>query len=183
MNVKTLCLAILYFEEATGYEIRKMSTDGRYSHFVDASFGSIYPALNRLEKDGLVTFREEAESGKPNRKIYSITDTGRRYFLDSLNEKPAKDVYRSEFLMIAMCAEFLPKEVVTRAIDTRIKHLEDEINLLKGFAENKHSTEGIRWATGYGMDCMQNSLKHLTKNRHELETLAGTNTSLTQAAE
>ena len=183
MNVKTLCLAILYFEEATGYEIRKMSTEGRYSHFVDASFGSIYPALNRLETDGLVTFREKTVAGKPNRKIYSITDTGRSHFLESLNETPAKDVYRSEFLMIAMCAEFLPKDVVTKAIETRVKHLKDEIELLKGFAENEHSTDGIRWATGYGMDCMQNSLKHLSKNRDELEALAGTNTSTIQAAE
>lgn len=183
MNVKTLCLAILYFEEATGYEIRKMSTEGRYSHFVDASFGSIYPALTRLETDGLVTFRKEAVAGKPNRKIYSITDSGRSYFLESLYETPAKDVYRSEFLMVAMCAEFLPKKIVTKAIETRVKHLEDEIDLLKGFAENKHSTAGIRWATGYGMDCMQNSLRHLSKTRDELEAHAGTNTPTIQAAE
>lgn len=183
MNVKTLCLAILYFEEATGYEIRKMSTEGRYSHFVDASFGSIYPALNRLEQDGLVTFLEKTEAGKPNRKVYSITDAGRAHFLESLYEPPTKDVYRSEFLMIAMCAEFLPVEVVTKAIETRVKHLEGEIEHLKGLTENQHSTAGIRWATDYGMDCMQNSLNHLSKNRDELEALAGTHISTTQAAE
>ena len=183
MNVKTLCLAILYFEEATGYEIRKMSTEGTYSHFVDASFGSIYPALTRLEQDGLVTFREAAEAGKPNRKIYSITDAGRAFFLESLYEKPAKDVYRSEFLMIAMCAEFLPKGVVTKAIETRVEQLEGEIELLKGINENQNSTSGIRWAASYGMDCMQNSLRHLSKNRKTLETLAGKNTTTPQAAE
>lgn len=184
MNVKTLCLAILYFEEATGYEIRKMSTEGKYSHFVDASYGSIYPALNKLESDGFVTFREEAEPGKPHRKIYSITDAGRAYFLESLNEPPAKDVFRSEFLMIAMCAEFLPRVVVSRAIETRIRQLQGEITLLKGFAENEHCTAGIRWATHYGMDCMQNSLNHLSKTRAELEAAAGTSMTPTiQAAE
>ena len=41
MSVRTLCLAILSFGDATGYEIRKLSTEGRYSYFVDASFGSV----------------------------------------------------------------------------------------------------------------------------------------------
>ena len=182
MNVKTLCLAILYFEEASGYEIRKMSTGGRYSHFVDASFGSIYPALNRLENDGLVTYREETIAGKPSRKMYSITDAGRDFFLDSLYETPAKDVFRSEFLMIAMCAEFLPKQVITNAIEVRTTQLKAEIDHLRGFAENQKTTEGIRWAASYGMECMENSLRHLSKNRAELEELAGTNTSNLQAA-
>ena len=44
MNVRTICLAILYDGEATGYEIRKLSVEGEYSYFIDASFGSIYPA-------------------------------------------------------------------------------------------------------------------------------------------
>ena len=65
MNVRTVCLAILQFGDATGYEIKKMSTEERFAFFVDASFGSIYPALSRLQDDGCVTVREEYESGKP----------------------------------------------------------------------------------------------------------------------
>jgi len=45
MSVRGLCLAILSYGDATGYEIRKESTEGRFSYFDDASFGSIYPAL------------------------------------------------------------------------------------------------------------------------------------------
>ena len=55
MNAKTLILAILNFQESTGYEIRKMSTEGAYSYFVDISYGSIYPTLAKLEADGFVT--------------------------------------------------------------------------------------------------------------------------------
>ena len=65
MNVRTICLAILYDGEATGYEIRKLSVEGEYSYFIDASFGSIYPALAKLELDGLVTSRVETQEGKP----------------------------------------------------------------------------------------------------------------------
>jgi hypothetical protein len=32
---------------------------------------------------------------------------------------------------------------------------------------------GTRWAVGYGLFCMRNSLDHLLAHRHELEALAG----------
>ena len=40
MNVRTLCLGVLSLGEATGYEIKKL-LESRFSHFYDASFGSI----------------------------------------------------------------------------------------------------------------------------------------------
>ena len=40
MNVRTICLAILYDGDSTGYEIRKLSTEGEYSYFIDASYGA-----------------------------------------------------------------------------------------------------------------------------------------------
>lgn len=173
MNVRTLCLAILNFADATGYEIRKLSTDGKFSHFVDASYGSIYPALTRLESEGLVTFRTETIPGKPNRKIYTITDKGREEFFSSLTEPPAKDIYRSEFLLVAMCAEYLPKSVVKAAIATRVEQLTDEIHMLEGFVDDPEGTGCFHWAANYGLDCMSNSLRYLNEKKEEIEGLAG----------
>ena len=74
MNVRTLCLGILSLQEASGYEIKKDVEDGLFSHFIDASFGSIYPALTQLAAEGYVTVREEEQTGKPDKKVYAITD-------------------------------------------------------------------------------------------------------------
>lgn len=41
MNVRTLCLSVLYEGEATGYDIRRMCTEGEFAYFIEASFGSI----------------------------------------------------------------------------------------------------------------------------------------------
>ena len=65
MDVRTICLAILTRGDATGYEIKKLFEDGGYRHFVEASFGSIYPALNRLTEEGLVSVRAEAQEKRP----------------------------------------------------------------------------------------------------------------------
>ena len=129
MNVKTLCLAILQHGDATGYEIKKMSVEGEYSYFVDASFGSIYPALARLEADGSVTVREETHPGKPARKVYSITEEGRATLVAELSGPTDPDIFRSPFLLVAMNAELLSRDQVAAAIDARIGQLERDTQL------------------------------------------------------
>ncbi len=81
MDVRTICLGLLTRGDATGYEIKKRFEGDGFQHFVEASFGSIYPALNRLTDEGLVSVREEAQEKRPDRKVYSITAAGRTAFL------------------------------------------------------------------------------------------------------
>ena len=171
MNVRTLCLAILYCGEATGYEIKKMSVEGSFSHFVDASFGSIYPALAKLEADGCVTVREEPQPGKPARKIYSITDAGRHTFVEGLNEEPAPDVFRSEFLLISMFAHLLPPEKVAAAIDERIEEVSAEVARLQELCTQTEDAS-VAWTIGYGVSCKKASLDHLIDHRAELIAIA-----------
>ena len=99
MNVRTICLAILFEGEATGYEIRKLSVEGDFSYFIDASFGSIYPALAKLEAENLVSSHVEQQEGKPSKKIYAITEAGRRAL--SLTICPEKDHYYGQTCMSA----------------------------------------------------------------------------------
>ncbi len=88
MNVRTLCLGILTFQEATGYEIKKMVEDEAFSHFIDASYGSIYPALTKMMNEGLVSVRAEEQAGKPDKKVYSITQSGRDELATALAVDP-----------------------------------------------------------------------------------------------
>jgi len=182
MNVRTLCLAILHFSEATGYEIKKMSTEEHFSFFVDASFGSIYPALSRLQDDGCVTVREEFESGKPSRKVYSITDKGRQELHESLRVLPRRDSFKSEFLLMAMCAEILDREMIVRAIDRHLKDMEAEIEMLNQVLEHCDDTSGGKiWVAKFGRQVKQQALDYFIKHRHELEALVPDNQA--QAAE
>ncbi len=164
MNVRTLCLGILNFEEATGYEIKKLSVEGQFSHFVDASFGSIYPALTRLCEEGLVTVRVEQQEGKPARKIYSITKSGRAELISCLNEAPAPDKFKSEFLFLMLCSEFMHPAQVEMALDDRMAWLEEEI-----FRMNECRLEcdhtGSLFALGYGMAIYKAAQDYLKNNR------------------
>ncbi len=98
MDLKSVLLGFLRREDCTGYEL-KAAMDESVGFFFGASYGSIYPALKDLQSGGMVLVREVIQSGKPNKKIYSITPEGEAYFRDQLKKQPAADSFRSEFLM------------------------------------------------------------------------------------
>jgi DNA-binding PadR family transcriptional regulator len=182
MNAKTLILAILNFQEATGYEIRKMCTEGPYSYFVDIGYGSIYPTLAKLEAEKLVTSRLEQDIGKPERKVYSITADGRAEFVGALAAPPALDKFKSEFLLVAMTAEYGNPATISKAIDARIEYLEGQLAMIKSHTENCDH-HGTCWVGGYGAHVMKSDLEYLRNNKDALLALAGTAHGLPVAAE
>jgi len=171
MNVRTLCLGILNFGEATGYEIKKMSADGRFSHFIDASYGSIYPALLRLTKDGLVSCREEQQSGKPDRKVYSITGKGCTALREALKEEPAPDKFRSEFLFLMVFAGMLERERIARALDDRVNLYGEEIARLTEALE-RCELPASRFVIGYGLAVYEAAQRYLIDQRADALDLA-----------
>lgn len=173
MSVRSLCLAILSFGDATGYEIRKESTEGRFSYFDDASFGSIYPALARLESEGLVTVREEPQAGKPARKVYSITEAGRTEFVNSLCEPQPADTFKSPFLLIALNAAQLPPDVIRRAVERRKAQVQEELRLLMDTHKDKECPHpGSNWTREYGIACMNFTLAYLEEHGEALIKIA-----------
>jgi PadR family transcriptional regulator AphA len=171
MNVRTICLAILYDGEATGYEIRKLSVEGEYSYFIDASYGSIYPALARLEQEQLVTSRVEQQDGKPAKKIYSITELGRREFINSLFENLGEDEFRSEFLLFARFASELPQSLVQQRLTERLASFDEAIAELDRAATN-HTSPAHRWIIDYGRSCMAFARDHIEAHMGELIAIA-----------
>lgn len=167
MDVRTLCLGILALGDATGYEIKKLVADGAFSFFSEASYGSIYPALSKLMDDGFVTCREEAQDGKPDKKIYSLTESGRNELTNALQKDPGPDRQRSEFLASLLFAEAVSPERVNQLIDDRIDHHQERITALKAMAETE-LTPASGFVLGYGLSVQQAALDYLRKNRSML---------------
>lgn len=182
MNAHALILAILNYQEASGYEIRKMSVEGPYSYFVDISYGSIYPTLARLEAEGFVVSRTAQDPGKPERKVYSITPAGRLEFIRALSQPPQNDKLKSEFLMVAMAAEYGSPASISRAIGERIAFLEEERAMIARHMDGC-SHEGTRWVAGYGLHMIDAGLAYLKTNCEALMAIAGGANPVGKAAE
>ena len=77
MSLRHAILGIVEYQPAHGYVIRRVLQEG-ISTFWPVNLAGIYPSLRRLEEEGLVAHRMEAsEEGRPDRKVYEITDAGR----------------------------------------------------------------------------------------------------------
>jgi len=90
MDVKFPILGFLKEAEATGYDLKNRFRDP-VGFFYRVSDGSIYPALKKLARDGLVTLRSERQ-GRRMRKVYAITPRGREHFRKMLHE-PAQPLF------------------------------------------------------------------------------------------
>jgi Predicted transcriptional regulators len=73
-------LGLLNYQEMTGYEIMGVFRDS-LNYFWDAKTSQIYRELQGLEEKGLVCKTVVPQSGKPDKNVYSITETGREELL------------------------------------------------------------------------------------------------------
>lgn len=177
MNARDLCLALLNFEPMSGYEIRKLVDEGTVAHFAEASYGAIYPALDKMQAEGLVTSHEERAPGKPPRRVFSLTAAGKRAFRETIHRMPAEDVYRSPFLLIAASASEVDHDHMVRVIDQQLRWARDELRRIE--EERAHCPddprgEGWRWTMDYAVEMFTTSIRWLEANRARLEALAVT---------
>jgi len=173
MDIRTLCLGVLTLKDSTGYEIKKMCEEGALCHFLDASFGSIYPALSRLTEEGLVSCREESQPKRPDKKIYSITDKGRREFRQSLTRPLLEDKYRSDFLFVSLFADLLPPGHMHELIDNQIVWLKQQAeHMSEGIRDCDSSSAGAQFVSGFGQASTKAIIEYLEKHRRSLETAA-----------
>ena len=167
MNIRTLCLGILQFGDATGYEINKLVADGRFSHFIEASYGSIYPALTKMMHEELVTCRTQNQAGKPSRKIYAITPEGQAELFKALESPPKPNRFKSEFLFLGLFAGSIPPARMKEAIE----HHEEQLRTL--LHDMRHHMElcqnpGSRFAIGYGIAANEATLNYLQQHKQSL---------------
>jgi len=168
MDVRTICLGLLSEEDRSGYEIKKLLEEGPLGHFVDASFGSIYPALTRLTEEVLVEFTVEAQEGRPDKKTYSITNHGKESFHASLQAPVGPDRHRSDFLFVLMFADQLTPEAMSSLIDQRLAFYGEKIDHISSEMAGK-SQPGPRFVAGHALAIFGAAKTFLEENRHILE--------------
>lgn len=167
MDVRTICLGILTRGDATGYEIKKTFEDDGYQHFVEASFGSIYPALNRLTDERLVSVRSEVQEKRPDRKVYSITPAGRAVFLGALMKPLPEDRHRSPFVFAMLFSHLLPPERVSAMVNAYIAQSEEKLAQVRnGQARNP----GEAFVNGLGRAIYETVLTYIRTHRADVET-------------
>ena len=165
MDVKTVCLGMLTDGEASGYDLKK-EFESSFSHFFAAGYGSIYPALNALARDGLVECRHIPQDGKPDRKVYKITEAGREQLLAALENPCPSHKVRSEFLATMCFSHLMSREQIETVLQNRIKEAADYLQLFKQFETDclEEWPPGARFVLGFGQTMMETMRTYIEEN-------------------
>lgn len=75
--MRNALLALLVDGPAHGYELKRAIEQNFGDAWPPLNIGQIYTTLARLERDSLVQSVHVAQDGRPDKKVYEITDSGR----------------------------------------------------------------------------------------------------------
>jgi DNA-binding PadR family transcriptional regulator len=115
MSLKYAILGAIVDRPSTGYEITKRM-DGSIGFFWGSPHQQVYRELAVLDEEGWVAFQEEAQEGKPDKKIYSLTEKGtqelKTWIARPLEESRVKD----SFLLKVFCGHLIAPEVLREEV-------------------------------------------------------------------
>ncbi len=170
MDVKTVCLGMLTDGDASGYDLKKQF-ESTFGHFFSAGYGSIYPALSSLAEDGMVDCEEIPQEGKPDRKVYRITQAGREHLLAALDKPDPSHKVRSEFLATMWFAHLMTGEQIRAVLCHRLEEIQQYLDMFESFEQEDApvSQPGMRFVCGCGKAVMEAMQAHIRKHGHELD--------------
>ena len=176
MDVKDLCLGALTYGDATGYDIKKFF-ESTFSHCFLAGYGSIYPALAELTEERLVTARTAPGQGGPSRKVYHLTENGRKAFLSKLKDTVPQHKVKSEFLVLMYFAHLLPRARLESILDKHLEDIEHKLSLIRAHegrhAEPGMASSGARFVCGFGKAVMGAASEYIRAHRQSLRKANG----------
>lgn len=170
MDVKTVCLGLLTFGEASGYDLKKHFEAG-FDHFFSTGFGSIYPALAALAAEGHARCTSVPQSGRPDRKVYRITPAGERALRATLASCEPGHKLRSELLALLYFAHLVPPPRVSELIDSQLAQMRAGLVRMKRTGcPGEHEWPGsVRFVQGFGIALLEAATRYTARNRHLLE--------------
>ncbi len=83
-------LGLIGISPMTGYDVHKMFDTTPFGHF-SSSPGAIYPALNRLARQGLLNSSMDTRKEARPRRVYGLTETGKDALEDWLRQPVTRD--------------------------------------------------------------------------------------------
>src|SRR5215469_13054665 len=103
-------LGLLSLRPMSGYDLRKQ-IECTTTHFWKEDVAQIYPMLKQLEAEGLTTSTAEKQGGRPERRIYALTDQGWEALRAWITKPVAEQVKRNELLLKLFFANHVPVAV------------------------------------------------------------------------
>lgn len=182
MSLENGILGYLSQKPLSGYDIKKIFNMSA-AYFWPADQAQIYRTLKNLEDDGMIEIRGVMKDAGPSKKLYMITEMGRKKLHDWLmSQKQSDYVIRRPFLMQLFFSGELSREEQLVFINAQFEQTRALIKRLnENYIENKNSFAQIAglkkedprfssamWAHKWGILSCETYLMFLKSIRAEL---------------
>lgn len=138
MTSQDVILGILMKRSLSGYDIKHMF-EKVFSYFYNASFGTIYPTLSKMDKEGLITKESVIQEGRPNKNVYSITEEGQKHFKTYMYSPMQANEFKSDAMTRLFFGEFIEVEVVIEYLENGVLSAKDDLVRLRKMYEDGKS--------------------------------------------
>lgn len=180
MSLKHGLLGILNYGNMTGYELDKVF-ESSLSFFWKAQQSQIYRELASLERSGLISSELIVQEHRPNKKVYRITENGKKELDSWLKSDLTDDLFseRSGFLMkVFFSGELRPEESVrmlqayVARCETELKAMERVPSIIESYQKSQDRPErALYWqmTAMFGLDYYRMQITWAKKAIIELE--------------
>lgn len=129
-------LGLLNYKEMTGYEVMEIFRDS-LNYFWKAQTSQIYRELQTIEKNGWASCYVEEQLGKPDKKIFCITEAGRKELKEWLSNGQLRHENSSMLLKVFFMGEVKAEVAVEffQELSATCDNSIDSLNQVPGIIE------------------------------------------------
>lgn len=151
MALRDAVLAALLDGEASGYDLAK-GFDASVANFWMATPQQLYRELDRMSAEGLIEARLVEQDRRPNKRLYSLTDAGRKALLEFTEVPPKPGAIREDLLVQIQAVDSGNIAAVRTALAERLqwataklaRYRRGQEHLLAGRTEDAYLAEADR---------------------------------------
>nr|NNM91297.1 PadR family transcriptional regulator [Bacilli bacterium] len=170
MSLPMGILGFLMKGERSGYDIRQLFQES-IGFFYNTSYGGIYPALNKLEKEGNVQKTVVPQAGKPNKNLYSITKRGQEVFEQYMRSPMDPTIVYSDFLLRVFFAQYISQEEYRSMLLEELKRTKESFQALQKVEQTYEVDVFERFTMQFGLSYFQHFEELLVQEIRRLDAL------------
>ncbi|MFI0977227.1 PadR family transcriptional regulator [Streptomyces sp. NPDC021093] len=141
MKFENVLLGLLARRPYSGYDLRKwLETEGQFV-WAKAHHSQIYRKLAQMESDGWVRHEVDSREGRPDAKVYRLTERGHDVLLEWVRSpyEPTSRLQETDFTARLSMAAPLDRDVAIELVRTELAYRRAQI------AKNRHRDRSLHY--------------------------------------
>ncbi|MBD2176599.1 PadR family transcriptional regulator [Pseudanabaena sp. FACHB-1998] len=135
MSLAYALLVSLIQEPKSGYDLAKQF-DGSVGFFWQATHQQIYRELTKLEQQNWINAEAIAQAGRPDKKIFSVTDLGLSHLKTWLLQSSDVASVKDEFLLKIYAGYLIPENAIAQKIKDHRQLHQQQLEIYQAIEQN-----------------------------------------------